>query len=216
MPARELEAVVAERLAQAFDDPLGLLTDANLPFHVDRLPDLDRYGSAMAAGIRQRGYGLTSALIQQVRVDNGRITICCDTAAIGEALGLELLADAPASIELVAEVRLTRSGRAMRLIDGKGRATGVAPNRPLLGLILQARGYWAELRKCELNITELARREEVQDAYITRVLRLAFLSPTIIEAIIKGEQPAGLTSSKLMLGFELTSDWTIQQHLLTA
>ena len=37
VPARELEAVVAERLAQAFDDPLDLLTVANLPFHVDQL-----------------------------------------------------------------------------------------------------------------------------------------------------------------------------------
>lgn len=132
VPARELEAVVAERLAQAFDDPLRLLTDANLPFHVNRLPELDRYGRAMAASIRQRDHGPTAAMIQQVRIDSGKVVLACYAAAIGDALGLKVPADAPALVELIAEVRLTRSGRAIRLVDGKGRTGAVSLMRTRL------------------------------------------------------------------------------------
>ena len=216
VPARELEAVVAERLAQAFDDPLGLLTDANLPFHVDRLPELGRYGRAVAAAIRQRGHGPMTTLIHQVRIENGRVVLACDVEVIGGALVLTLPLDRPATIELVADVRLTRSGRAMRLIDGNGRTTEAVPNRSLISLLMQARAYWAELRKGELNITELAAREGVQDAYISRLLRLAFLAPVVVEAVIKGEQPASLSSSKVMLGFNPSPRWNNQAVQLLA
>ena len=123
---------------------------------------------------------------------------------------------ATTTIELVADVRLTRSGRAMRLIDGNGRMTGAGPTGRFLACCCKRATYWAELRKGELNITELAKREGVQDAYITRVLRLAFLSPAIVDAIVNGTQPASLSSSKVMLGFELPQSWRAQQHLLVA
>ncbi len=102
----------------------------------------------------------------------------------------------------------------MRLINGDGRATGAAPDRSLVRLLVQARGWWAELRKGEVNITELAEREGVQDAYITRVVRLAFLSPSVIEAIVKGQQPAQLSGTTLITGSGGPTQWTTQQELL--
>ncbi|CAM3268969.1 DNA-invertase hin [Sphingomonas antarctica] len=214
IPARELEAVVAERLAKAFDDPLELLTAANLSFHMDQLIQIDQRAREVANALRQRGHAAAAPLVTQVRIEDHGIVIACSTETLCETLGVMCPADAPSKIELVAEVRLTRSGRAMRLIDSDGRATGAVPSRPLLGLLIQASAYWAELRKGELNITALAEREGVLDSYITRLLRLAFLSPEIIEAAVSGTQPASLSSSKVMLGFELNPSWTAQRDLL--
>jgi hypothetical protein len=103
----------------------------------------------------------------------------------------------------------------MRLIDGNGHSAGATSDRSLLKLILQARDWWSELRKGELNITELAAREGVQDGWITRVVRLAFLSPLIVDAIVKGEQPAHLSSSRVLIGFEVAPSWTDQRGLIT-
>jgi DNA invertase Pin-like site-specific DNA recombinase len=213
IPARELEGVVIERLAKAFDDPLDLLTVASLPFHVDQLMAFDQRGQRVAAALRRRDRATVMSLVQQVRIEDRGVVIACSTVELCDALGVTMQADAAPLVELVAEVRLTRSGNALRLIDGNGRATSAIPDRALLRLILQARDWWAELRKGELNITELAERDGVQDAYITRVLRLAFLSPEIIEAIVKGAQPTSLTSSKVMIGFELAASWDAQRTL---
>jgi hypothetical protein len=45
--------------------------------------------------------------------------------------------------------------------------------------------------------SRLAKREGLNDSYVRRLVRLAFLSPTIIEAICAGWQPADLTAQGL-------------------
>jgi hypothetical protein len=42
------------------------------------------------------------------------------------------------------------------------------------------------------TIGELAKREGVNRAYVSRVLRLTLLAPEIVEGILEGRQPQGL------------------------
>lgn len=47
------------------------------------------------------------------------------------------------------------------------------------------------------TITELAAAEKINSSYVSRILRLALLPPDIVEAILDGRQPEGVTSSVL-------------------
>jgi hypothetical protein len=47
----------------------------------------------------------------------------------------------------------------------------------------------------------LARNLEVDGSYVTRILKLTTLAPDIVEAIIDGEEPDGLSLAKLIRTF---------------
>ena len=42
------------------------------------------------------------------------------------------------------------------------------------------------------TIKEIARAEKINSSYVSRVLRLTLLAPGIVEAILCGQQPAGI------------------------
>ena len=66
-----------------------------------------------------------------------------------------------------------------------------------------ARGFqW--LRMLETGrfatITELAAAEKINASYVSRILRLTLLPPTVVEAILDGRQPEGMTLPGFMAG----------------
>ena len=104
-------------------------------------------------------------------------------------------ADAPATITLSVPASITRSGRVLRLAHDSSAQQ--APDRALVRV--QARSWWAELRRGEISAAELAAREGVTPSYLTRILRLAFLAPAVTDAILKGRQRCGVAMKTLTL-----------------
>lgn len=47
------------------------------------------------------------------------------------------------------------------------------------------------------NIAEIARANKVDGSYVSRILDLSLLAPDIIEAILDGKEPSGLSLAKL-------------------
>jgi hypothetical protein len=47
-------------------------------------------------------------------------------------------------------------------------------------------------------VKELAAAEKINSSYVSRVLRLTLLAPDIVEAILDGRQPEGMTLPALM------------------
>ena len=50
------------------------------------------------------------------------------------------------------------------------------------------------------TVDEIAVREKINKSYVSRVLRLTLLAPDIVEAILDGRQPEGMTLPGLMEG----------------
>ena len=59
------------------------------------------------------------------------------------------------------------------------------------------------------TVAEIAVAEKINPSYVSRVLRLTLLAPEIVEAILAGRQPTGMTLVGLMEGVPV--GWGLQQ-----
>ena len=85
--------------------------------------------------------------------------------------------EAPASVDITLVKALARAFRWRRMIETGRHAT----------------------------VAELATAEKINPSYVSRVLRLTLLSPTMVEAILAGRQPEGVTLPALLEGVPV--DW---------
>jgi hypothetical protein len=113
-------------------------------------------------------------------------------------------------------VRLRRSGREIRmLIDGTDPFATAKPNARLIRLLIRSRRLNAMLVGSDgVPFTALAKREGVSPSYFTRLVRLSYLAPDIIQAILDGHQPRDLTPEKLLEHSRLPLAWHDQRTAL--
>jgi DNA invertase Pin-like site-specific DNA recombinase len=109
--------------------------------------------------------------------------------------------------------RLRRTGKKIAIvIDGSGGPTSA--DTPLARLIAKAYALRQTITKDGTSIDILAQREGVGRTYLLRLLRLAYLAPDIVEAILAGREPQGLTVNRLMKQVQLPIGWTEQRQAL--
>jgi hypothetical protein len=60
------------------------------------------------------------------------------------------------------------------------------------------------------TVRDLAKSEGINESYLGRILRLTLLSPSIIEAILEGLQPANLELDDLLKQFPVTWDQQLE------
>jgi hypothetical protein len=91
--------------------------------------------------------------------------------------------------------------RARKEIIVPGGRTPRRINHALMLAIARAKKWMHGLREGKYEDTvEIARRFKLNDAHVRRVLRLGYLAPDIIEAIVEGRQPRSLTVKRLLRG----------------
>lgn len=198
IPGLEIETAVINLLAEALDDPLALLASADISIDSDGLRQMMTEAEKLSASVRGRKRETIRLLVSQVKIGKSSITIELSMPKLSDALGIAMSSAARAVIELTSPVRLTRTGRALKLVHRDGRAvTGSAPDQGLIELLRKARRWWMELRDGETDIAAIARRENVNDSWVSRLVRLNFLAPKLIDAILSGTQPASINATSL-------------------
>jgi hypothetical protein len=145
-----------------------------------------------------------------VRLLKDGIEIEVAIGALGDLLKIPAAPDAPAHITLTSALRLTRTGRTVRLIQNDGTTRDAQPDATLVKLVAKARSWWNDLRTGELDIPALAKREGVTASYVTRIIRLAFLAPGVVEALLTGSQRATVSSTTLTTPGGIPLAWTEQ------
>lgn len=213
IPAREIEGLVTQEVASLFDDPIALIDKAGLSATPELISRIDERALAAAGAVKAPRSTHVAELVAQVRVDSGRVEIDISTPAIAALLEAERATDAPATITCTAEVRLTRTGRVVRLVHQDGRPAGPCAADPaLLRLIITARRWWSILAQGEVRISELAIREGVSASWMTRAVRLAFLSPPMVDAILAGKLRGEVGVHALTRGDVVPACWKAQRE----
>jgi DNA invertase Pin-like site-specific DNA recombinase len=199
LPAREIEPLVRARIVALLNDPIELLTrttnEMPPPDELNLVVRRSKEAAATLAGPRGRAAKQLRDLIDGICLSANQISITLNSTALGALLDVGTTNE---TTELVVAGRLKRSGHVMRLIQGNGSSAAPIVDRTLVKAIVQGRSWWRELRSnTEMTIEDLAQREGKTAAYIVRIVRLAFLSPTMLKSIIDGTLPAHLTVKRL-------------------
>ncbi|MDP9412512.1 MAG: recombinase family protein [Pseudomonadota bacterium] len=211
VPAREIEALVAEQVAAFFDDPTRLMARLPASIPASQLREISDRCRAAAVELRQRDRGPVAEIVTRVCMFDDRVEINISLDELLRILSLRAAGDIAQAITIAARVRLTRTGRAIRLVQPDGSTAGTsAPNAALLRLLLKAREWWTTLSEGGVDISTFAREQRVTPAYMTRVVRMAFLAPAVVEAILEGRQQATTTAGSLTATSAVPASWRLQ------
>jgi hypothetical protein len=113
-------------------------------------------------------------------------------------------------------MRIRRQGVELRLVIGGDRGSSRKTDQALLSAVARAHCWFGELVSGRSrSMVEIARREGVGKQYVSRLIRLAFLAPAIVEQMAEGCQPPELTAQALRTGrLELPLIWEKQGRSL--
>jgi len=211
IPAAEVESAVIDQLAGALGDPIDIIARLGAPLDASALGAISSAAGKLAGKVRSGEREAVRALVAAVRVLRNEIQIDLNAGNLAMVLGIE-----PGTSEVVtlnSPTRLTRTGHTMRVIQtDRVRTPEKRPRENLLRLLVKGRGWWEWLAQGDIDIATIAREEGLTASYVTRVTRLAFLSPTVVDAIIAGAQPVALEAG-LLRAPGLPASWAEQERV---
>jgi len=113
-------------------------------------------------------------------------------------------------------LKVKRRGVELRLIINGGDEPR-KPDPALLKAFARARGWFEELSSGRVrSLVEIAHREGLAKRYVTRLTKLAFVSPEFVDAIVGGNVPFETNLQMLMDGrIALPVSWNEQEQLFT-
>ncbi|MEQ7873990.1 recombinase family protein [Sphingomonas sp. ASV193] len=212
LPAREIEPLVRDQvigmLRNPFDVPALTLGDDISPIEVQTLINRGIESARTIEASNRKSALLLCELVSSVRIGAGKVTIALSADRLAALLGLSLN-DEP--IVLRSEARLKRRGQVMRLVMPSGTPATPSTERSLINAIVQGRAWWDELlANPKLTMRDIARRENLSGPYIVRLVRLAFLSPAILQSVVDGTAPVDMTLDSLTVPNAIEARWERQ------
>jgi site-specific DNA recombinase len=195
LPAHDFEKLVSGRIVEQ------LSADARMKAALSKLGWNNEHD-------RNR---LLRIIIKRVEVAKGMVRVQLDpAAALAEDQARGLRAE-PKTIEVAYDLV---KGGGVQMVTGK--ETGNYSRRlnpPLIGAVVRGYRWRCQVLSGEVgSVAQLARKAGVNARFVIRMLRMGFLAPDIIEAILEGRQTAALTFEIFRKPMPL--DWAAQRLML--
>lgn len=215
IPALEIEHKLAAALSRILDDRAAIVDD------LDRTLDTAKIKSTLESVARwserllaeEERSGALASLIERVDIseDGIRISVRVPLEDSGQST---TTTSTFLSIKRQVPIQVRRRGIEMRLVIGGGADPKV--DSAILKAVARANQWLAEvLSGRSSSLVEIGKREGVGKRYVSRIIRLAFLAPSIIEEIARGQQPPELTAQALSTRRgDLPLSWPAQRELL--
>jgi hypothetical protein len=189
--AEELEGIVVGALRGAFPDA-DPVTDGAV---FRDATSSDRVRSREPCDHDQRTRDLVSGHVERIAIHATEVEILLRTTDVASPRS------GPDGKERVLHVPLGRRLRDHKeiIVPGNAGIPARSLDHSLVLSVARGRAWVNALRRGEYtNIAEIARKFDLSEPYVKRMLRLAFLAPEIVEAIAEGRQPRGLTLQRLI------------------
>jgi DNA invertase Pin-like site-specific DNA recombinase len=221
IPAREIEPLVLGAIRQRLADPIALGKELGLDL---TNPDTTATLVPSCAGLSKtlatkRGtavQALLARIVRTVEVHQDSVKLSLAGDALRDALGLSAKEASPSDLQIDLPVRIKRSGKVVRLVLDNGHpAIGEKIDTNLLAAVAKGRRLWQQLQaNPDITLADLARTHCLSKSYAHRIVRLAFLSPAIIQAIMDGTKSAELTLDLLKDVKLISLSWAEQHRRL--
>jgi hypothetical protein len=130
-----------------------------------------------------------------------------------------LSGDEKGTILVQIPLRLRQRGGRKLVVTPDGTSGWMPPRARVDGAMVKAiaRAYrWRKMLESGqyLTLREIVAAEEINESYVSRVLRLTLLAPEIVEMMLNGRQPVGLQLDDLIKRFPV--DWSAQREVFGA
>jgi len=216
IPAGDLEELVIGRTV-AFLTDQGTVHDAIAAACSDTaglaaaLEKAAGHAHALATGTIEQKRALVDQLIQQVTVTQESVVT---SLSLNPLLPPDAGSDA-LTVRLETATSLVRAGKGVRLVvPGAGTGGAATPDPALVKLIVKARLARRAVEEADgEDLDTIAAAQGHDRQYFGVLLRIAWLSPRIIEAVLDGRQPPTLTRQRLAR-MPIPLSWAEQEELL--
>jgi site-specific DNA recombinase len=217
LPAHDIESGVVARIADFLRSEKEVMDQVGLDETAETLQRLLASSADKARiltlGTRDQVSGVVRKVAHGVIVRHERVQILiskkCLRAVLTNQSPTEEFGDQLISLDFPA--RLARRGREVRLvIPGTMEPAPAHQSQTLLKAIARAHDWREQLITGKASGPRaIAKKTGLDESYVRRILRLAFLAPDIVESIVDGRQPHELTLEKLKM--RLPMSWAEQR-----
>ncbi|MBW2712928.1 MAG: recombinase family protein [Deltaproteobacteria bacterium] len=200
----------SQRMSEAFHDEPSAKTLKALLHAAKNLADRLKNADP------QKWREAISGTLKKVILGAGALRLIFSRQGLRKSLGDNSTGDADTEWICEVQYELRNRGRQLRIVPiGQVRESQSRPNPALLKLIRRAHSWRQQLEtSAPVSVADLARKNGVSSSYFTRVLRLAYLAPDIVEAVVCGRQPVDLMADQLVRMQDLPLDWPSQREYL--
>jgi hypothetical protein len=229
VPAGDLEGLVEDRLRQFLESEAEVfgaiearVGDVNeCTDLVARAADLARRWAELAPAEKRT---ILATLVDRIDLMRETLEIRIMPGHLPSILGEENTPqdwkrsgkDNEPTLTFAVPARLKRAGMETKLlIDGAGGGARRKPDHSLCRILAQAYRYnEMVMRNGGKTMAELAADAGVGGSYFTRILRLSFLAPDLVKAILRDRHPIELTAKRMANEVRLPLAWDEQRALL--
>lgn len=143
----------------------------------------------------------------ELRTDMIQLALCLDALLPSDC-------DWPSESMLLTQtlpLQIKRRGIEMRLVVSTPQPSSANVDQDLVSTIAKARVWFDDWLHGRISgYKEIVRREGISASYVGDVMKLAFLSPKIVEDIVRGQQPEDLIVSQLTKSDDVPLRWDQQ------
>ncbi len=223
LPARAIEQPVEAQLDHLLSDEKRLGAALQPLLTIDELTRaLDRTRAFKGSycnwpSVRRRE--IIRRLIQRIELMPTKLTVKLDLIGLAEELTGNTIAvpenaEQARILDLDCPFTLRRRGFETKMILTDRSAPIRDPDEGLIKLLVKAHDVMAQLTDGSgRGIGELAAANGLDRSDFSRLLRIAFLAPDLVDSILNGTQSAELTSQKLLRLPDLPHPWKEQRAL---
>ncbi|MCH8863369.1 MAG: recombinase family protein, partial [Proteobacteria bacterium] len=226
LPAQEIERVVMDGLSSFLNDRVRLVdclpVASASPAALNKLfKDAAELAQRITEGTSSEKKAILQELVHRIDVGAEQVSVVVSADHLlrlvqdpDRASG-DVPTDQSELITIHLPVSFRRSAQGEKLIIAAGDAPAFNPDPRLIKAIALGHKWFREMRNgSAASLRQLAEHHGVDRSDTGRILRLAFLAPDIVEAILQGRQPRDLTYKRLMRLSNIPVSWAEQRKFL--